>query len=210
MGKITGNVLGNVSGRVGGLVFAKAPGGTTVRTHQPNVRVGDTTEQVNQRSRMAVIGGLFKPMKRFLIGRFEGLPNTLSDWNRVVQINQGAVTHDVSGNPVISYATMKISEGTLDAPATAGIAKGTGNQVVVTYDTANGVFGTASDKATIIVYNETKKQYLKLDNVPTRSAGTATYSIEAPATGDKIRLWLCMTRAADKMSSNTKTAQLTW
>lgn len=155
MGKINQGILGGFSGKVGSVVGGNWKGINYMRVHtkpsNPN-----TDKQVNQRTKFTMVLSFLKPITPFLRVGYKLFTAKQTAFNAAMsQVLMNAVVGEAP-NTAIDFSSVQVSRGTLTPAFGASTSFENGELSITWIDNSNASMAKITDKALIVVYNETK------------------------------------------------------
>lgn len=177
MGVIKVGILGGFSGTVGTVVGAKWRTLDVIKSRPRKTGKVASKLQLDQRSRFGLITHFFKDLKNVVDLGYQSKNKLMSPMNTAVQYHLNNAVTGTSPNFTIDFSKVVLAMGNLES---AGNITGTtvaGRKIMVSWEYAPEDFKEeerserASDKAMLVVYDETKKYFLSSSRTVTRSGG---------------------------------------
>lgn len=187
MGISKGSVWGNIKQSVGSAVGYRLKGQNVVRQKPLSYNDANTLQQQKNRTKQAILVVMYRNFKNMVQRMYSGMPETYSDYNSFVSLNNPAVDVKDTLSHVIDVYKIILSKGSAQNISGVVITP-SGSDTVLTWDTSyDGVNGFPGDIVNICVFNdmfETVK-FIGFGNV-TRGAGTYTIPDVTITEGDAI------------------------
>lgn len=202
MGTYKKGILGSFSGKVGTVVGSNWNGIDYMRSLPRPTNRAATDLQLMQRARMGLAAGFLRPISALVNVGYKSLAVKQSGYNVATsQVISEAIT-GVYPEFEISYPNVLISKGTLTGVWNPVLSSAGGDITVSWQD--NSTSGTAkeTDKAVMLVYNESQSQYVFTLAGADRSVLTSTLVLPADFLGDTVQVWIAF-YAADKKTIST-------
>lgn len=189
MGKIDQGILGGFSGKVGSVVGGSWKGINYMRVHtkpsNPN-----SEKQVNQRTKFTLVLNFLKPITPFLRVGYKLFTTKQTAFNAAMsQVLLNAVIGETPDS-VIDFASVQVSRGTL-TPAQGAIANSIPGEISISWvDNSSATMANITDKALVVVYNDTKADAVYEVAGVTRPTVLQTIAIPAEWIGDSVHVYL--------------------
>lgn len=188
-GKV-GRVIGSV---VRGVHYMKGLG--DVRTDKPS------RPQLDQRAKWSLVMAFLKPLKKLIDVGYPVGKTGLTSMNKATSANLNEMITGVSPNFALDYSKFVYSKGALEKPT--GVSVGTADESNLVFEWENSGATTATDLATLLVYNPEKDTYVVLPGAAPRSALTYTLQLPLDFGGDLVHMWISFVSADGKEVSNS-------
>ena len=191
MGVINQGILGGFSGKVGNVVGGSWKGIDYMRVKPASVANPRTEGQVNQRTKFTAVLQFLQPMKDFVKVGFKAYAVKQTEFNAAMSYNLKNGVTGIAPNFTIDYGNAKISRGALAGALNPQVI--TSNQGQVVFDwTDNSGQGNAkaTDKALLMIYNESNGEAIFTTDGVTRDAETQTLPIPDDYSGDTLQLFI--------------------
>lgn len=205
MGFYKKGILGPFRGKVGTVVGSSWNGKFYMKS-LPDV--GDdnpTPAQLNVRAKLALVTGFLKGLKTLINVGFQKFNNGVTPMNVATAYHlKNAVTGTSALNYAMDYPKVIFSEGELRKPAgtaTAATAPAKVDFSWLNNAPAGGTGGT--DRASFLVYNPTKKEYVVLADAAARSAMAYVLQLPPDFSGDTVECWMAFTSVDGKQVSDS-------
>lgn len=202
MGTYKRGILGSFSGKVGTVIGSSWNGIDYMRSlPRPSSKV-PTTPQLVARAKFGMAMAFVLPAKAlFDIGYQSAVGKTGANAATGQVIKEGI--SGVYPALTMNYPGIMISKGSLTGAVNANAAA-SANSVLVSWED-NSLSGNAlgTDKAIILVYNESQAQYIYNTAGALRSASSQTVALPLNFSGDELRVWLAFISDSGKLVANS-------
>jgi len=189
MGKINQGILGGFSGKVGTVVGGNWKGINYMRVltkpTNPN-----SEKQVNQRTKFSLVMSFLKPLTPFLRVGYKLFTAKQTAFNAAMsQVLTNAVVGEAP-NSVIDFTSVQVSRGTL-TPAQGAAASYDSGEISITWiDNSGATMANATDRALVVVYNDTKTDAVYEVAGVTRPTALQAIPLPAEWIGDSVSVYL--------------------
>lgn len=205
MGKINQGILGGFSGKVGNVIGGNWKGIDYMRVKPANVANPRTEGQVDQRSKFSTVLQFLQPMKDFVKVGYKNYAIKMTQFNSAMSyILKNAVTGSYP-NFTIDYANALISRGSLAGVLNSAATSSVAGAIEFTWtDNSNEGNAKATDKALILVYNNTKGEAIFVTDGAARTAGAQTLTLPDDFSGNSVECFIAFTSADGLSIANSK------
>lgn len=179
MGKINQGILGGFAGKVGNVVGGRWKGINYMRVKPASVSNPKTDGQVGQRSKFAIVLQFLQPMKEHIKIGFRNYAVKKTEFNSAMSYNLNNAVIGEFPDFAIDYSSALVAKGSLPMALNAdGGSDLVGNLQVTWSDNSEQWKANSTDKASILVYNETKAEAISAKTGASRFDGS--YQIQLP------------------------------
>lgn len=191
MGKINQGILGGVSGQVGNVIGGTWKGIDYLRIKPSSVANPKTPDQVDQRTKFVTVLRFLQPMTEFLKTGFKKYASGMTQFNSAMSYNLKNAITGTYPNYSIDYPNALVSRGNLAGGENGAAASTNPSEVDVSWDDNSGSGGAqATDKALIVILNQTKGEAVYTTAGAARSATAETLNVPSNFTGDDVEVFL--------------------
>lgn len=191
MGKINQGILGGVSGQVGNVIGGTWKGIDYLRIKPSSVANPKTPDQVDQRTKFVTVLRFLQPMTEFLKTGFKKYASGMTQFNSAMSYNLKNAITGTYPNYSIDYPNALVSRGNLAGGENGAAASTNPAEVDVSWDDNSGSGGAqATDKALIVILNQTKGEAVYTTAGAARSATAETLNVPSNFTGDDVEVFL--------------------
>ena len=204
MGVINQGILGGFSGKVGNVVGGNWKGIDYMRVKPANVANPRTEGQVNQRTKFTAALQFLQPMKDFIKVGFKGYAVKKTEFNSAMSyLLKNAIT-GVAPDFVIDYPAALISRGSLTGSLNAALDVATAGSAGFSWDDNTGSGNAlATDKAMLLIYNESKGEVIFTTAGAARSVGAQNLVLPDEYSGDTVRAYIAFVKEDGTEVSNS-------
>jgi len=205
MGKINQGILGGFSGKVGNVIGGNWKGIDYMRVKPASVSNPKTDGQLDQRSRFATVLKFLQPIKDFIKVGYKNYAIQMTEFNSAMSyILKNALIGEYP-DFAIDYENALVSRGALSGVLNGSAASTEAGSIVFTWDdNSNEGSAQSTDKAMLLVYNESKGETVFETEGDARNAGTQTLTIPNDFSGDSVECYISF-RTEDGLSvANSK------
>lgn len=198
--------FGGFRNKTGALVGHRT-GGQNVITAIPHPsNKPPSVAQINQRAKFGMLVSFLRRMTSLIrVGFQDAREQKQSAFSAAITENYYKAITGVAPNFTIDYAKLVYSKGLLSIPYNPTVVIDTPATVKVSwlaYFEADS--GSATDMATIVLYNPTKGKFVKLTGASARSTLTFNLPVPADFAGDECHVWISMVSANGKLVSDSQ------
>lgn len=196
-------MLGVIEGSAGGLTFASRGGLNTLR-QKVGKNSSKSPAQVAQRTKFGALGRLSRMLGALLVAGYRMIGGR-TGYNVFSSVNSKIVTLDSAGLPLIDYALMEISSGSVTPLVGLAVAQAANGQTVSWTDNSNGAGALANDKVYLAIVRKSTGQVFKELGLALRSAATITLADPAlvGVAATDLAVFAFAKRAVGQEASNT-------
>ena len=189
MGKINQGILGGFSGKVGTVVGGNWKGINYMRVLTKPTNPNSEKQQ-NQRTKFSLVMSFLKPINPFLRVGYKLFTAKQTAYNAAMsQVLTNAVVGELP-NSTINFSLVQVSKGTL-SPATGAAATYDSGEISITWvDNSGATMANITDKAIVVVYNDTKTDAVYELAGVTRPTALQTIALPAEWIGDSVQVYL--------------------
>ncbi|MEQ9403579.1 MAG: DUF6266 family protein [Cyclobacteriaceae bacterium] len=204
MGVINQGILGGFSGKVGNVVGGNWKGIDYMRVKPANVANPRTEGQVNQRTKFTAALQFLQPMKDFIKVGYKGYAVKKTEFNSAMSyLLKNAIT-GVAPDFEIDYPAALISRGSLTGSLNAALDVATAGSAGFSWDdNAGSGNALASDKAMLLIYNESKGEVIFTTAGAARSVGAQNLVLPDEYSGDTVRAYIAFVKEDGTEVSNS-------
>lgn len=204
MGVINQGILGGFSGKVGNVIGGSWKGIDYMRVKPANVANPQTEGQVNQRTKFTTVLQFLQPMKDFVKVGFKAYAVKQTEFNAAMSYNLKNGVTGIAPNFTIDYASARLSRGSLAGALNPQLDVATQGQVTISWtDNSGQGNASATDKALLLIYNESNGEAIFTTDGVTRDTGTQTLPIPDDYSGDTLQLFIGFVSADGKQVSES-------
>lgn len=196
MGVIKQGILGGFSGQVGNVVGGNWKGIDYMRVKPASVANPRTEGQVSQRTKFTEALQFLQPMKDFIKVGYKGFAVQKTEFNSAMSyILKNAIT-GIAPNFTVDYPNALVSRGALTGVLNGSLDVSTPGSAGFLWDDNSGSGSAlATDKAMLLLYNETKGEVIFTTAGANRSAASQTLAIPTDYSGDTLRAYIAFIKA---------------
>jgi len=189
MGKINQGILGGFSGKVGTVVGGNWKGINYMRVLTKPTNPNSEKQQ-NQRTKFSLVMSFLKPINPFIRVGYKLFTAKQTAYNAAMsQVLTNAVVGELP-NSAIDFSLVQVSKGTL-SPATGAAATYDSGEISISWiDNSGATMANITDKALVVVYNETKSDAVYEMAGVTRPTALQTLPLPADWVGDSVQVYL--------------------
>lgn len=204
MGRINQGILGGFSGKVGNVIGGNWKGIDYMRVKPASVANPKTVGQVSQRTKFTETLQFLQPMKDFIKVGYKGFAVQKTEFNSAMSyILKNAIT-GTSPNFVVDYPAVLVSRGALTGASNGAIDVATPGTGTFSWDDNTGSGSAlATDKAMLLLYNETKGEVIFTTDGAARSAASQGLVLPPDYSGDTVRAYIAFIKADGSEVSNS-------
>lgn len=204
MGLQIWGAFGGFKGKTGALIGARVNGQNVIRPLPHPSQTPPSVAQLNQRAKFKTLVSFLRRLTPLIrVGFQNAHKEKQSEFNAAFVENYDAIT-GVAPNYVIDYPQFMYSKGILSGAynAIAAIDIPANIEITWTGQLATGI-GLPTDLATIVAYNPSKGQFVRLVGAVPRSALNFNLAVPPDFAGDDCHVWISMVSADGKMASDS-------
>ncbi|WP_256003749.1 DUF6266 family protein [Pedobacter deserti] len=205
MGHLTGGPYYDLIGRTGNNVGRRVRGKNvfSMRPHRGNRT--STEAQLAVQLKMGLISSWMSDVSAFLKLGFEHEDPKMSAWNAAVKYNLDNAVTGVYPNFTVDYPNALFSKGKLSPLASLSVAAETEAQLDFSWSAAIEVArpGGPTDKATFIVYNPLKQDFVVSPTGVVRSGLTYDMALPLDFSGDEVEVYAAVLSVDNKLVSTS-------
>lgn len=191
MGVIKKGILGGFSGKVGNVIGGSWKGIEYMRVKPASVANPRTEGQVNQRTKFTVSLQFLQPMTDFIQVGYKKLAIQKTEFNSAMSYTLKNAITGVAPDFTIDYANALLSRGSLAGAFNPLIDTSTAGQVAFSWTDNTPQGGAeATDKALLMIYNETNGEAIFTTDGASRDTETQTLPIPDSYTGNTLHLYI--------------------
>jgi len=213
MASVSNPLIGKSSGSVGAVTFSTWRGINVIRTKPTTVAQPASDSRTMRQSALAGIVAIYRSIKTVVDLTFKGLAVHQSAYNAFASYNLKNA-FDYSAPPVATLVidNLLISKGTIEAtPILTNTCDVSDGNVTLTFPTTiSGSNQSATDKAVVVIYNETQGKWEGHVTTAARSTGSVSQELIYPAiVGDAITAYLAFVSVSGNLSSDSTNSSFT-
>ena len=204
-------VTGRTRKKFGSAVFSKQFGKNTMRTKPVEVHNPKTVPQKQQRTKFSLMVALARLIMGFIRVSFKQSANGMSQFNVFVRSNISTAITGVYPNYTVNFQSLIIAKGTLTGADGATAVAAAGKKVTISWlDNSGNGDAQTTDKAMMLIINNTKKAIVQDMINKTRVDLTSQFIVPASWVGDQVHAYLSFkTPAGDKVADSVFLATVT-
>lgn len=204
MGLINQGILGGFSGKVGNVIGGSWKGIDYMRVKPASVANPPTEGQVNQRTKFSTVLQFLQPMKDFIKVGYKALAVRQSEFNSAMSYNLKNGVAGAAPNFTIDYGSVLLSRGSLAGAMNPVVNTSTQGQVVFNWtDNTPRGGAEATDKALLLIYNESNGEAIFTTDGSTRDAEQQMLPVPDDYSGDTLHLFIGFVSADGSGISNS-------
>lgn len=198
--------FGGFQGKAGALVGRRKDGKNIVSAIPHPSQKPATLAQVNQRAKFGMLVSFLRRITGLIrVGFQDARDQGQTAFNAAFQENYYKAITGVAPNFTIDYPKLVYSKGLLSVPYNPVALADTPSILKVSWEAYfESDSGSATDLATIVVYNPAKGKFVKMTGAAARSALTFNLTVPPDFAGDDVHLWISMVSADGKMVSDSQ------
>ncbi len=191
MGVIKKGILGGFSGKVGNVIGGSWKGIEYMRVKPASVANPRTEGQVNQRTKFTVSLQFLQPMTDFIKVGYKKLAIQKTEFNSAMSYTLKNAITGIAPDFTIDYANALLSRGSFAGAFNPLIDTSTAGQVAFSWTDNTPQGGAeATDKALLMIYNETNGEAIFTTDGANRDVETQTLPIPDSYTGNTLHLYI--------------------
>ena len=204
MGKYVKGILGAISGLVGTVVGASYNGIDYLRSRPKKSTKPKTEAQLEQQMVFELVGDFVRQILDEIRVGFQTHKKGQSAYSAAMGENLKEGVTGVYPALALNYSKLVMSKGGLKKPSDAEVAATDPGELEITW-VNNARPGTPSltDKATVIVYNADKEEFVTMPAAAARSLETYTLQVPADFAGDMVHTWMYFVSVNGKKVSDS-------
>ncbi|HBX53563.1 MAG: hypothetical protein A2309_03325 [Bacteroidetes bacterium RIFOXYB2_FULL_35_7] len=204
-------VTGRTRKKFGSAVFSKQFGKNTMRTKPVEVRNPKTVPQKQQRTKFSLMVALARLIMGFIRVSFKQAATSMSAFNVFVKSNISTAITGAYPNYTVNFPNLIISKGTLTGADSGSAVAAAGKKVTISWlDNSGNGDAQTTDKAMMLIINNTKKAIVQDMINKTRVDLTSQFIVPASWVGDQVHAYLSFkTPAGDKVADSVFLATVT-
>lgn len=191
MGKYKNGIQGPFSGKIGGVIGSKWRGIDYMKIVSGPYAKPATQAQLDQRLKFALVSGWLRPLKDLICLGYQFFTGTKTPMNAAISYHlKEAVVQEASGY-VIDFSKAVFSRGELLVSFVKELILLLDGLLQIKWeDQAASMFCKATDKATFIVYNPEKKQFVTFQDVAERGNKAVALQLPKAFANDQVHVWM--------------------
>lgn len=192
MGKYKNGIGGPFSGKIGNVVGVTWRGIDVMRSlPEPSTKPA-TEKQLNQRYVFAMGNSWLQPLRALIWIGFQVFTGTKTPMNGAVSLLlKEAVTGETRENYAIDFAKVILSRGELLISSIKKVWTPVDALLKIEWENpAASVFCKDDDRATFVVYNPQKVQFVTFQDVADRAAKEVGLQLPLDFAGDAVHIWM--------------------
>jgi hypothetical protein len=200
MAKFKSSTFGKISGKHGDVVAVTMKDGTTYfRAHiiPPNP---NTIKQQSQRSKFGFAVRELNCMRKLFTVTFGGQYGI----NRAVSLAMKTCVSGEFPDFRIDYSRLQLAVGNLVLPSTQSLQKLADKVFKLMWSYNEELLENPADELSIVVFNNTLKQIIHLQNNALRASRAVEFSLPDSWLSSEIHVWLYFSSANNNTFSNSK------
>jgi hypothetical protein len=204
MGVINQGILGGFSGKVGNVVGGNWKGIDYMRIKPASVANPRTPGQVNQRTKFTTALQFLQPMRDFIKVGYKAHATKKTEFNSAMSyILKNAIT-GIEPDFYVDYANALISKGSLTGALNGSLDLSVAGTAAFAWEDNSGSGSAqATDKAMMLLYNETRGEVIFSTAGALRSALGQNLVLPAEYTGDTVIGYLAFISGDGSQVSNS-------
>ena len=207
MGKLSRGFLGGFQGQLGTAYGCFWRLMDLIKAMPRKVKRAPTEAQVPARLKMKLMTSFLARIKTFInVGFKHATAPGQAAMNVAVAYNLNNAITGTAPDYTIDFPKLLLSKGNLPLPGViTATAEAAAKVKFVWAESYAGIAeGSADDKASFIVYNETRSQFILITDAATRSALQYSLQLPPPFVGDTVHCYISFVGADGKEVSNSK------
>jgi hypothetical protein len=183
-------ITGRTKKKFGTAVFSKQFGKNTMRTKPMEVKNPRTPDQVNQRSKFAIMVAESRKVLGMVKVSYQNKALTMSAFNAFIKENIKTAIVGIPGSYAIDYSLLVVSRGPLYAAPSILAGNDLASKVKRTWaPPIDPLDPINNDQMYAASYNEDKNEWLFGKTITTREMGTDQQTVPAAWTGDTVHVY---------------------
>jgi len=159
-----------------------------------------TPAQILQRDKFRIVTSGLTWIAPIIQTGFKAKSKIATPMNLAVAYHLENAIKMTAGVPGFDWTKLKFSEGKVVVPT--DVSAGTGAAGSIDFEWSNvgtdNRFKAATDKATVLVYNEDKDTYIFYENIVARSAGAYNMLLPGDFSGDQVYAYISFNSVTEK------------
>jgi hypothetical protein len=206
MGKLSRGFLGGFQGQLGTAYGCFWRLMDLIKAMPRKVKRPPTEAQLPVQLKFALMTNFLKRLGEIIKVGFQNKPSNQSAMNAAVAYNISNAITGVVPDFEIDFTKLKFSDGNLPGAFAAEVLVDTAGTIKYQWEAnvAGSENGKPTDKATFIVFNPVKDQFVTLIGVAVRSALTYNLLVPGDFSGDEVHVYMSMTSADGNLVSQSK------
>ncbi|MBB6498479.1 DUF6266 family protein [Pedobacter cryoconitis] len=210
MAVIKTGILGGFSGKVGTVIGAKWHDLDVIKAIPKKTSKKATQTQADQRIKFGLVTHFFSDLKDVIDLGYQSKNKSMSPMNAAVQHHLNNAVTGISPNFTLDYAKVMMTSGKLKSAENILGTAAAGRKIMVSWDFDPEDYKEAvraeraTDKALLVVYDETKKLFLNSARSAVRSSGKLEVIMpRMTVAGNSLHAYLYFTTKDDKIASTS-------
>ena len=196
-------ILGVFTGKVGTVVGSSWKGIDYIKSLPKSGSRTPSQLQLDQRLKFGLVTSFLKPIKQLTSIGYGTVKGSISPSNAAASYHLNEAVIGTSPDFEIDYPKVIFSRGELPGPASPSAVAGSGAEIDFAWaDNSAANLAQTTDKAVLLVYGETSKQFV-FEDTATRASVGATMQLPPNFTGETVHVWMAFFSANDKQASTS-------
>jgi len=204
MARYKNGINGPVSGKVGSVIASSWRGVDYVKSVNDVWSKPRTEAQLLQQEILGLVNSWLKPVRDLIWIGFQVFKGTKTPMNAAVSLIMKGAVLIVEGRPEIDFPKVILSRGELQISLVSEIVALADGVLLVKWDNAfPSVFNADGDRATFVVYNPSKKEFVTFPDAAVRADREVRLQLPAGFAGDEVHTYLFyVNEAGDGVSTS--------
>lgn len=205
MGKIIKGILGGFSGLTGTVVGAEWRGLDVIRSRPKKSSKPPTALQIAQRAAFKIMSDFMQEIRDIVAFGFQSHKTGKTPYNAAFSVNLENAITGVYPLQTVDYSKIVIASGGLRGVNNGSITTAAVAEIDFSWD-INALAGNPRllDKLTILVYCPMMFEYVAIERVADRSAGTYTLSVPGSFSSESVHCWAFFSDEKGKRVSDSR------
>ena len=204
MGRLKNGINGPFSGKIGTVVGASCRGVDYARSLPRKSGKPATPAQQKQRDKFGLIMGWLKPLLELINIGYQILAGDKTPMNRAVSYHLTEAVIENNGELEIDFKNAVFSRGELIVSWVLEFLCLASKIIHIKWENvAESSFNKANDKASFIVYNPAKEQFVTFQHVALRADLKTSLQMPADFENDSVHCWMSYVNEAGDMVSTS-------
>ena len=205
MGKIKQGILGGFSGTVGTVIGGNWKGVDYMRGKAASYSDKQSASQLAHRAKFSLMSKFLAPLSAYLQVTFAKVALKKTGINAAFSYNiANAITGTYPAYEV-DYSKLLVAQGTLPGALNPEVTSTTAGEIKYTWeDNSTDTNASATDKATLLVYNPVRNKAVTVVGGNTRTGGSQSITLPANFSGDEVQCFIAFQKETQSTFSNSE------
>jgi len=184
-------ILGVFTGKVGTVIGSNWKGIDYMRSLPKKSKKVATQKQLDQRYKFALINSFFKPISTLIEMGFQKVSGNLTAMNAAISYHLKEAIAGTAPDFEIDFAKVIFSRGELLGPWLPTATAGAVAEINYAWtDNSGPSYAEVDDQVALLVYNESTKEFVFLQNAAMRADATTSLTLPATFSGATVHCWM--------------------